>query len=345
MTDEILTQVEGGVGRITLNRPAALHALTMAMCEAMIDALLAWRDDPAVKAVMLDNTGPRGFCSGGDIRMLADSGKVGGDEARAFFFKEYQLNALLMGYPKLTIAILDGIVMGGGVGLALPCKVRVLSERTTFAMPETDIGLFPDVGGGWLLPRLPGKTGMWLALTGARIKAADCMALNIGTHFVPSSEIEALKAAIVGGELDAADRFAGDAGPSPLAATREAIDRLYGQAGVEAIVAALKADGSEWATGQIATLATKSPQALKVTFRQLGLGAKAATFEDNMKIEYRIGARVVVTADFIEGVRSVIVDKDRDPKWSPPTLEDVSEALLDEIFAPLPADQEWTPLP
>ena len=341
-TDEIIARIENGVGRITLNRPAALHALTTDMCRAMTAALLAWEHDPAVTAVLFDHTGERGFCAGGDIRMLAQSGAADGVKAREFFFIEYRLNALLMRYAKPTLAVMDGVVMGGGVGLALPCKVRVATERTTFAMPETGIGLFPDVGGGWHLPRLPGKTGLWLALTGARIKGADCRALGIATHFVESTGTDALKAAILAGDLSAADRFAADPGPAPLAPHRAEIDRLFGADSVEAIFAALDADGGAWASAQLTTLKTKSPQTLKVAFRQLALGAVAATFEDNMRMEYRIGARVVARHDFLEGVRAVIVDKDNAPKWSPDTLEGVTEAMLDGIFAPLA--EEWSGL-
>jgi len=341
-TEDMLARVENGVGRITLNRPAALHALTTGMCQAITAALRAWEQDPAVTAVLFDHSGERGFCAGGDIRMLAQSGAADGSQARAFFFVEYRLNALLMRYAKPTIAIMDGVVMGGGVGLSLPCTVRVATERTTFAMPETGIGLFPDVGGGWHLPRLPGKTGLWLALTGARIKGADCRALGIATHFVESARVAELKAAIVAGDLAAADRFATDPGPAPLAPHRAEIDRLFGGESVEAIFAALAADAGAWAQTQLKTLQTKSPQTLKVAFRQLALGAAAASFEDNMRMEYRIGARVVARHDFLEGVRAVIVDKDNAPKWSPDTLEGVTEAMLDEIFAPL--DEEWSGL-
>jgi enoyl-CoA hydratase len=341
-TDEVIVRVENGVGRITLNRPEALHALTTDMCRTMTDALLAWETDPAVTAVLLDHTGERGFCAGGDIRMLADSGAADGVRARAFFFIEYRLNALLMRYAKPTIAIMDGVVMGGGVGLALPCQVRVATERITFAMPETGIGLFPDVGGGWHLPRLPGKTGLWLALTGARIKGADCLALGIATHFVESARTGELKTAILAGDLTAADRFAGDPGPAPLAPHRAEIDRLFGADSVERIFAALAADGGAWAQAQLKTLQTKSPQTLKVALRQLALGGAVETFDDNMRMEYRIGARVVARHDFLEGVRAVIIDKDHAPKWAPETLEGVTEAMLDEIFAPL--DEEWSAL-
>ena len=346
-TAEIIARLEPGVGRLTLNRPKALHALTTSMCEAMIQSLQAWSANPAVKLVLIDHAGERGFCAGGDIRMLAESGARDGAAARRFFLVEYQLNALLMSYPKPICVIMDGVVMGGGVGLALPCTYRVATERTTFAMPETGIGLFPDVGGGWYLPRLPGAAGLWLALTGARLKAADCLALGIATHVVTSAATNALKAAIVAEphriEALLSDHAATDA-EAPIQAQREAIDRLFAGETVEAIFAALAADGGDWAAEQLKSLKTKSPQTMKVAHRQLRLGAAMASFADNMAMEYRIGARVVARHDFIEGVRAVIVDKDNAPRWSPATIEGVSQAMLDEIFSPLPPDQEWTPL-
>ncbi|GLS01789.1 enoyl-CoA hydratase [Brevundimonas denitrificans] len=344
---EVLTRVESGVGRITLNRPKALHALNRAMCEAMTDALLAWRADDAVHSVLIDHAGERGFCAGGDIRMIAESGAGDASEARAFFKVEYRLNHLMFEYPKPLTAIVDGIVMGGGVGISEPAAVRIATERTTYAMPETGIGLFPDVGGGWFLPRLPGQTGVWLALTGARLKAADTVALGIHSHFVPAGRIEALKAALLAhpdNPQAVAASFAEAAGPAPTTELREAIGRLFAFDTVEDIFAALEADGSEWALAQLATLKTKSPQSLKVTLRQLRLGAAMPSFADNMALEYRLGGRVVRTHDFQEGVRAVVVDKDNTPNWSPADLAGVSEADLDRLFAPLPAGQEWTPL-
>lgn len=344
---EVLTRVQSGVGRITLNRPKALHALNRAMCEAMIQALLAWRDDPAVKSVLIDHAGERGFCAGGDIRMLAESGAGDASAARAFFDTEYKLNHLLFDYPKPITAIVDGIVMGGGVGISEPADVRIATERTTYAMPETGIGLFPDVGGGWFLPRLPGFTGTWLALTGARLKAADTVALGVHTHFVPSERIEDLKAALAAEPSDpkaVADRFAADPGPAPSTAHRQAIDRLFAFDTVEEIFAVLQADGSDWVLGQLETLKTKSPQSLKVSLRQLRIGAGLSSFAENMAMEHRLGGRVVRTHDFQEGVRAVVVDKDNTPKWSPADLAGVTEADLDALFAPAPADQAWTPL-
>ena len=219
---EVITRLEGSVGRITLNRPRALHALNLSMCEAMTAALLAWRDDPAVMSVLVDHAGERGFCAGGNIRMIAESGATDASEARAFFLAEYRLNHLMFEYPKPITAIVDGIVMGGGVGISEPADVRIATERTTYAMPETGIGLFPDVGGGWFLPRLPGETGTWLALTGARLKAADTVALGIHTHFVASGSLEALKADLLSGGPDAVTDHAGYPGAAPLSSHREA---------------------------------------------------------------------------------------------------------------------------
>ncbi|WP_298162806.1 enoyl-CoA hydratase/isomerase family protein [Brevundimonas sp.] len=341
---EVLTRIEGSVGRITLNRPKALHALNLGMCEIMTAALLAWRDDGQVTSVLIDHAGERGFCAGGDIRMIAESGATDAVEARAFFHAEYRLNHLMFEYPKPITVIVDGIVMGGGVGISEPADVRIATERTTYAMPETGIGLFPDVGGGWFLPRLPGETGTWLALTGARLKAADTVALGIHTHFVASEGVEALKAELLAQGADAVAGHATEAGPAPLAPYRDAVDRLFAFDTVEAIFAALEADGSDWALAQLATLKTKSPQSLKVTLRQLKAGRAMTDFAEVMAMEYRLGGRVVRTHDFQEGVRAVIVDKDNAPKWSPATLEGVTEAHLDALFAPLPADEEWAPL-
>jgi enoyl-CoA hydratase len=344
---EVLCRVEAGVGRITLNRPKALHALTLVMCEDMIDALSIWRYDEQVQCILIDHSGERGFCAGGDIRMLAESGAGDAVAARKFFHTEYRLNHLLFTYPKPVIAMMDGVTMGGGVGLSLPADVRIATERTTFAMPETGIGLFPDVGGGWFLPRLPGNAGLWLALTGARIKAADCCALGIATHYMPSEKVEAFKAALLAHPASIAAALAAfveDPGHPPLAAHQADLDRLFSGDDVEAILANLEVEPGEWAAAQLTALKTKSPQTLKVAFRQLKTGAALADFAANMAMEYRIGSRVVRRHDFLEGVRAVIIDKDNAPRWDPPSVEAVSDALLDDIFAPLSTDEEWTPL-
>jgi len=345
---EVLIRIEGAVGRITLNRPQALHALTTNMCRIMIEALSTWIDNPIVKLVLIDHAGERGFCAGGDIRMLAESGAGDGRLAREFFFTEYRLNTLLHDYPKTLVAVMDGITMGGGVGLSRPCRFRVATERTTFAMPETGIGLFPDVGGGWFLSRMSDHIGLWLALTGARIKAADCELTCIATDYVESARLPELKARIVADPASIETiltEFEADAGRPPLADHQDEIARLFAGDSVEAIVAGLEAADTDWARAQLAVLKTKSPQTMKVAFRQLQLGGAMKRFADNMAMEYRIGARVVQRHDFLEGVRAVIVDKDNAPKWDPPTLEGVTEAMLDGIFAALPSAEEWTPLP
>jgi len=349
MTDSpILARIENGVGRITLNRPKALNALNTEMCALMIEALSAWREDPQVTAVLLDHAGERGFCAGGDIRMIAESGAGDGREAAEFFRTEYRLNTLLFRYPKPTVAIVDGITMGGGVGISMPCEFRVATERTLFAMPETGIGLFPDVGGGWYLPRLPGCAGYCLALTGARIKAADCELLGIVTDYVESGRVEALKAELVARprEIETVlTEFEAEPGEPPLAQVQDAIERCFGKPEVEAVWRALRAEETGWARQQLEILATKSPQALKVTHRQLHTGATLKRFEEEMELEYRLATRVSRTHDFLEGVRAVIVDKDNTPHWKPPTLQDVTGEYLNELFAPLPPGEAWTPLP
>ena len=348
MTDApVLISKSDGLARLTLNRPKALHALTTEMCRLMTDALLGWRDDPAVACVLIDHAGERGFCAGGDIRMLAESGAGDGVQAREFFRTEYRLNALLNAFPKPIVAVMDGITMGGGVGISLPCRFRVATERTVFAMPETGIGLFPDVGGGWFLPRMPGATGMWLALTGARLKAADCLLVGVATDYVPSDRLEALKAELARRPSEAETvltEFEADPGAPPLAAVRADIDRLFAGDSLQAIADALGADDGDWAREQGHVLSKKSPHSMAVAFRQLREGAALTSFDANMAMEFRIGARVVHSHDFLEGVRALIVDKDNAPHWSPATFAEVTPVMLDGVFAPLPPGEEWTPL-
>ena len=338
----VLARVEGRVGRLTLNRGKALHALTLDMIRLITRALVAWRADDGVELIILDHAGERGFCAGGDIKSA-----VTGGPSREFFLEEYQLNEFMFRYPKPMMVFMDGITMGGGVGLAMPCRYRVATERTMFAMPETAIGLFPDVGGGWWLPRLPGESGMWLALTGARIKSADCLSLGIATDFVKSENVEAIKREILaapGTVKEILARHEADAGPPPIAEHRDTIDRTFAGGSVEAVFAALEADGAEWTSAQLDILKTRSPTAMKVAFRQLREGRGLTSFAEEMRMETRIGSRVSYSHDFAEGVRAVLVDRDNRPQWSPNTLKDVDQAALDAIFAPLPADQEWTPL-
>nr|WP_301287341.1 enoyl-CoA hydratase/isomerase family protein [Sphingobium sp. OAS761] len=343
-----MISVENGVGRIRLNRPKAIHALTSQMCAGMIDTLLAWRKDDNMVAVMIDHAEGRGFCAGGDIAMLATSAQGDCREAEEFFFLEYRLNHLLFVYQKPVVAFIDGIVMGGGVGISDPARYRVATERTTYAMPESGIGLFPDVGGGWFLPRMPGRTGAWLATTGARIKGADCAAIGIATHYMASDRLDLVKAEILADPArlpEILDRNAEAPPPSDWESQRADIDRLFAADRYEDILAALAADGGAWANAQRAVLATKSPQAIKVALRQMREGAAFTDFADNMRNEYRLGCHVIRRPDFVEGVRAVIFDKDNAPRWNPATPEDVTDALVGSLFAPLPAEREWTPLP
>ncbi|WP_395634698.1 enoyl-CoA hydratase/isomerase family protein [Sphingorhabdus sp.] len=349
MTDDILLKVEGHAGFISLNRPSALHALTLPMVHAMTQALLAWRDDPAVKCVVIDHADGRGFCAGGDIAFLRNSAmNDGGVSGLKFFHDEYQLNHLLITYPKPVVAFMDGICMGGGVGISQPARFRVATENTKFAMPETGIGLFPDVGGGWYLSRLERRVGQFLALTGARIAGAGCLALGLATHYVTSNLLAEAKSRIATEDVERIDGILGTLSVTPpdskIVETLFQINRHFASDRLEDILASLEDDKSDWAMKELATLQTKSPQTCKVALRQLAESLKLTDFADNMAMEYRIASRVLVRPDFAEGVRAVIVDKDNSPKWDPATAEGVTDALIDAIFAPLPAQEEWKPL-
>lgn len=348
MTEDVLISIEGKVGRIRLNRPKAIHALNTGMCAAILDALIAWRDDTAVEAVMIDHAEGRGFCAGGDIRMIAESGAGDGSAARDFFRVEYRVNHALFTYAKPIVAFMDGITMGGGVGISQPAKYRVATENTKLAMPETGIGLFPDVGGGWYLSRLAGRTGQYLALTGHRLDGAECLALGLASHYLHSDVLEGAKARIIT-DPQAIEAVLDDlSSPSPdarILAHRGAIDRLFASDRLEDVLAALADDGGEWAAQQLAMLATKSPQTMKVSLKLLLDGKAMPTFEDEMRQEFAVASHVVQRHDFVEGVRAVIVDKDNAPKWNPATAEDVSDHLIDQIFAPLPEGEAWTPAP
>ena len=347
MTDEIIVRTEAATGFLTLNRPKAIHALTAGMVRAMTDALIAWRDDPQVKAIIIDHSEGRGFCSGGDIALLRDSAvNDGGVSGRRFFYDEYQMNHLLFTYPKPVVSFMDGITMGGGVGISQPARYRVATENTRYAMPETGIGLFPDVGGGWYLSRLPGRIGQFLALTGARLDGAECLWAGLSTHYLRSEHLAEAKARIVAGhEIGGVLSALAVTPPEPkVAAVASLIVKHFASDRFEDVLASLEADGGEWAAKELATLGIKSPQTCKVALRQLTASAALDDFADNMAMEYRIASRVLVLPDFAEGVRALIVDKDNAPKWIPATPEAVSDDYVDAIFAPLPPDEEWRPL-
>lgn len=334
---EVLFERIGPLGRVTLNRPKALNALTLAMVDALDAQLGAWAEDPAVAAVVITGAGERAFCAGGDIRALYDSGQAGTPYALDFYAREYRLNTRIKRYPKPYVALLNGIVMGGGVGVSLHGRLRVACEASLFAMPETGIGLFPDVGGSYALPRLPGETGLYLALTGARLGPADMVALGLAQAFVPHADWPAFAAAMAAEPAApeaVAARFAQDPGDPPLAAHRATIDRCFAGGAVEEILAALDADGSAFAVEAAATIRTKSPTSLKVTLRQMREG-RTRDFEDCMRMEFRLTSRFVAGYDFYEGVRAVIIDKDQRPRWRPDLLAAVSEADIAAYFADL----------
>ncbi|MGE3690135.1 MAG: enoyl-CoA hydratase/isomerase family protein [Novosphingobium sp.] len=346
-TDELIVRREGVAGFLTLNRPKAIHALTAAMDHAMTEALLAWRDDADVNAVIVDHSEGRGFCSGGDVAFLRNSALTdNGLSGTKFFYEEYQLNHLMFEFGKPIVAFMDGIVMGGGVGISQPAKFRVATENTRFAMPETGIGLFPDVGGGWYLSRLPGRMGQFLALTGARLDGAEALWTGLATHYLPSEALPEAKERIANGHEPGQVLSALAATPpeARIEANAHLIAKHFASDRLEDIIASLEKDDGEWAAKELATLRSKSPQACKVALRQLHDSLSCKDFADNMAMEMRIAARVIVLPDFAEGVRAVIVDKDNAPKWNPATPEGVTDASIEAIFAPLPADEEWKPL-
>jgi enoyl-CoA hydratase len=333
MTQDVLFEIVGKSGVITLNRPEALNALTLTMVRLIKPMLAEWAEDDAVENIVIEGAGEKGFCAGGDIRALHDWGKAGAPEATGFYREEYQLNRTIKTYPKPYIALIDGITMGGGVGVSVHGAHRVATEKTMFAMPETGIGLLPDVGGTYFLPRLAGETGAWLVLTGARLRGADSYVAGVATHYTPSENIAALKAALAeGGDIETAlAAHHTDPEGASLPQQQADIDRLFSGDSVAEIQAALAADGSEWAQKQAAAIASKSPTSAAVALRQMRDGVKA-DFDECMRIEMRAVTRIMAQADFYEGVRATILEKDGAPNWTP-------QQDIDAIFAPLGDDE------
>jgi len=345
MTDEteILFEQRGAAGLVTLNRPKALNALTHDMCLKLKAQLDIWATDASIKSVAVRGAGDRAFCAGGDIRVLYESGKAKTPYAFDFYRDEYILNVAIKHFPKPYIAMINGIVMGGGVGVSVHGSHRVANENVTFAMPETGIGLFPDVGGSYFLPRCPGQIGMYLALTGARFKTADSLYAGVATHFVPSAKWEALIAKLAEGATpDDALKSLSDTVPGDfLTEHRAVIDRIFAGNSVEEILAALDTEHTDWADDTAKTIRSKSPTSLKVTFRQIREGA-TKDFDDCMRMEWRMVNRIIAGHDFYEGVRATILDKDGAPKWNPADLQHVGEAAVAAYFAPL--DNKELPL-
>jgi len=347
MTEAVLFETRGPIGLITLNRPKALNALNLAMMDALSARLVAWAADPAVAAVVVRGAGDRAFCAGGDLRAVYDAGERAArfaveEPERDFFRKEYLFNWRVHHFPKPYVALIDGITMGGGVGASVHGSHRVAGDRLTVAMPETAIGFFPDVGGSWFLNRCPGATGVYAALTGARLGPADALYLGIATHHAPGARYDALVDALAGADFAgnahaAVDRvlrdFETDPGPADLPARQAAIDAAFGRDGVEAILAALQADGSAWARETADVLAEKSPSSLKVALEQLRRG-RTLSYDDCVTMEYRLSQAFLRSHDLFEGIRAVVVDKDRNAAWNPPDLAGVDAETVAAYFGP-----------
>jgi enoyl-CoA hydratase len=333
----VRTAVRGGVGSIVLDRPAALNALDLTMIRRMSAALDAWRDDPAVRAVVVTSASPKAFCAGGDIRAVRDTALRGGAAAvRPYFAAEYALDAAIAGYPKPYVSLIDGYALGGGLGISVHGRFRVVTERAGLAMPETAIGFFPDIGAGHFLPRLRGATGNYLGLTGARISGPAALECGLATHYVDSGDLPALERALAadGGHAvpDVLARFARTPGASELRGHEEAIDRCFAAPSPAAVLDRLAAERGEWAAETAAVLRKVSPASLVLTFELLRRGADS-TLAECFARDLRLAERIAVTHDFTEGVRAALVDKDRAPAWDPPTLGALSPAHRARLLA------------
>jgi enoyl-CoA hydratase len=339
--DEVLVQVTGGVGFLTLNRPKAINSLNHAMVTAMDANLTAWENDDEVRAVVVNGAGERGLCAGGDVVALYHSARADGVEARRFWFDEYRLNARIGRYPKPYVACMDGIVMGGGVGVSAHGSVRVVTETSKIAFPEVGIGFIPDVGGTYLLARAPGLLGVHAALTGAPFSGADAIELGFADHYVPQADLEPFVAMVTAAGPEAAvSAFAQDPPPSQLAAQREWIDHCYAGETVGEIVAALR-DHGEGPAGTAADLiATRSPVALAVTLAAVRRATELGNLEDVLVQEYRVSCASLRSHDFVEGIRAQLVDKDRNPQWSPSSIAAVTDDDVAAYF--VPADPDLT---
>ncbi|XP_004081718.1 3-hydroxyisobutyryl-CoA hydrolase, mitochondrial [Oryzias latipes] len=343
---EVLLDKVGRAGVITMNRPKVLNALNLTMIRQILPQLKKWENDAETDIVIIKGAGGKAFCAGGDIRAVTEAGKVGDSLAQDFFREEYTLNNTIGSFKKPYIAFIGGITMGGGVGLSVHGRFRVATEKTLFAMPETAIGLFPDVGGGYFLPRLQGKLGLFLALTGFRLKGRDVQRAGVATHFVDSVKIPDLENELVDLKspsdaeitkvLDSYQNQSSIDSDKPFVLDKHLhnIDRLFSASSMEGIMQNLKADGSEFAKKQAEVLSKMSPTSLKITYRQLQAGA-TLSLQEVLVMEYRLSQACMRGCDFYEGVRAVLVDKDQSPKWNPSTLEEVSEQSVDECFSSL----------
>ncbi len=340
--DDILFRVDGGLGRVHLNAPGTFNSLTREMCVTFREHLVRWRHDPAIAAVLVTAEGGRAFCAGGDIRRLYEIGRTDPIEGRTFFWHEYRLDHAVHEFPKPYVALVDGIVMGGGGGIAVHGSHRIVTEKTRFALPECGIGRFPDVGATEFLDRAPGALGRYLGHTGARLKAADTILAGFGTHFVPSDRLDQLAAGLADNraEIDAyIEGFAEDPGTPPLDEHRHLIDRHFAAATVADIIAGLDAEDGYWAIETSDDLREKSPTSLAVTQRQLRRG-RGLDFDAIMGMEYRMACAFLAGHDFFEGIRAAVIDKDRKPQWNPDKLDGVSDDAVAAYFAAVDPELE-----
>jgi enoyl-CoA hydratase/carnithine racemase len=337
--DEIIIRTEGRAGRITLNRPKALNALTYDQILAMSAVLERWRDDDAVQLVILDGAGDRALCAGGDVLSFYDRRDDGKAYASKFWRDEYILNAMIARYPKPFVALQDGIVMGGGIGLSGHASHRIVTERAMLAMPETTIGLVPDVGGTWLLANAPGHFGEYLGLLGERMNAADAIIMGFSDTFVTVEKLPELIAALTDPDGDPIGvtiaNFAEAPPPPVLADRREEIDAVFSGGTVEQIISALEAGTEEWRGKAVAATKSRSPLCLKLTLQVIRQARNMASLEGALNLEYRLTTRLFNYGEFVEGIRALLVDKDKAPKWKPATLNDVSDELVAEFMGPL----------
>ncbi|MCS6891548.1 MAG: enoyl-CoA hydratase/isomerase family protein [Rhodovarius sp.] len=331
---EVIATREGQAGRLLLNRPRALNALTLGMIREIRRAIDAWREDPAVRLVILEGAGGRAFCAGGDVRAVREAA-LAGDRAAvaAFFSEEYAVNEGIARFGKPWVSLIDGVCMGGGIGLSVHNGPRVVTERALLAMPETAIALFPDVGTSYVLPRLAPGMGAWIALTGVRLAGADAVHAGLADHFVPSERLPALRAALIeGGDAAVVERFAAPLPPASFAEHRAAIARCFTQPSVLEILRALEREGTPWAAEQAALLRRMSPTSLCVSLELLRRGARLSLSECLAEELHLTSAVVHDHPDFREGVRAVLVDKDNAPRWTPPRLEEVDPAAILRMF-------------
>ncbi|NXF00871.1 HIBCH protein, partial [Smithornis capensis] len=349
-TAEVVLEKRGGAGIITLNRPKALNALNFSMIQQIYPQIKTWEQDPETFLIIIKGAGEKAFCAGGDIRAITEAGKAGDKMTEDFFRQEYRLNNAVGTCKKPYVALIDGITMGGGVGLSVHGHFRVATEKTLFAMPETAIGLFPDVGGGYFLPRLSGRIGYYLGLTGYRLKGRDVLKAGIATHFVESEKLPALEKDLIALKSPSKENIADLLNSYQKKSTvdqekkfvldehMEKINSLFSGNSMEEIVKKLKQDGSPFAIKQLETINKMSPTSLKLTLRQLREGA-SMSLQDVLRMEFRLSQACMRGHDFYEGVRAVLIDKDQSPRWKPPTLEEVSDEFVDNCFKPLGNDE------